>query len=183
MKQRMLLGLGYKKGSGKDTIADLLATSYGFVKVSWADSLKAGVKAFHGWNDRHVYGDLKEEIDHYWGYSPREALQRIGTDLMRDQWMKDFWIKSTMRTIQHHLDSYKPVVVPDCRFPNECDAILRSGGLVYRVDRPSVEKDGHESENALNTYDKWTGVIDNSGSLVDLYGSIEGFHEEFAGYY
>lgn len=164
-----LLGLGYRKRSGKDTIADHLVRTQGFVKVSWADALKEGVNAWHGWDERHAYGDLKEVVDPYWGYSPREAYQKIGTDLVRNQWMQDFWVKAAMRRVEKHQLAGRPVVLADVRFPNEAAAILSLGGEVWRIDRPGLPtEDLHESETALDGFDGWTRIVENDGTVADL---------------
>ena len=142
-----LIGLGYRKRSGKDTIADHLIDQHGFNhKLSWADKLKEGVNAWHGWDERHSHGHLKEVVDPYWGYSPREAYQKIGTDLIRNQWMQDFWVKAAMRKVEKHRSAGRSVVLADVRFPNEADAILAQGGAVWRIDRPGLPTDDlHES--------------------------------------
>lgn len=191
----VLIGIGYRKRSGKDTVADRLVANYGFKKMSWADLLKKGVNAWHGWDDRHGYGELKEVVDEYWGYSPRVAYQKIGTDLMRMQWRDTFWVDCAMRQIQTWMAEGHSVVVPDTRFPNEAAAVLKAGGLLWRVDRPGLpepnpppqnrflawfnqrvlgKKYDHFSEVGLYYYDEWTEVIDNDGSLDELYAKVDG---------
>jgi len=170
----VLIGIGHKKQHGKDTIADYLVEKYGFKKTSWAERLKAGINEWHGWDDRHAYGELKEVVDPYFGYAPRKAYQDIGTNLMRNQWMSDFWVKCAMRQIQGWLDQGYSVVVPDTRFPNEAQAVREAGGQVWKVHRPSLpSNDQHESETALDGWDGWDWVITNDGTLDDLYQRAE----------
>ena len=170
-----LIGLGYRKHSGKDTIADHLMVAHGFnYKLSWADKLKEGVNAWHGWDERHSHGHLKEVVDPYWGYSPREAYQKIGTDLMRNQWMETFWVKAGMRQVLTWLDEGKSVLIPDTRFPNECQAILDHGGEVWQVHRPSLPSDDlHASETALDGFTGWTRTIENDGTLAELLVKVD----------
>ena len=39
-----------------------------------------------------------------------------------------FWVKAGMRQVLTWLDDGKSVLIPDTRFPNECQAILDHGG-------------------------------------------------------
>lgn len=190
----VLIGIGYRKRSGKDTIADYLVERHGFKKMSWADLLKAGVNAWHGWDERHAYGELKEVVDPYWGYTPRKAYQEIGTDLMRNQWRETFWVDCAMRQIKEWMDQGHSVVVPDTRFENEAKAVLLAAGQLWRVDRPSLpapnppprnrlvrwfntrilgKKYDHDSEVGLYWWDEWTQIFTNDGTLDDLYAKVE----------
>jgi hypothetical protein len=195
----ILIGIGHRARSGKDTTADHLVENHGFRKTSWADLLKAGVNIWHGWDERHAYGDLKEVVDHNWGYSPRYAYQKIGTDLMRKQWRDTFWVDCAMLKIQGWMDAGISVVVPDCRFPNEVRAIKEAGGTVWKIERPSLPRlerkpknpivaylkerwlrkvrhdfvgFAHESETALSDY-QWDCVIHNTHGLDDLYSAAD----------
>ncbi len=170
----MILGMTGKARSGKDTVADLLVKEYGFVRVGWADLLKKGICIWHGWDDRHAYGDLKEVIDEYFGYSPREAFQGIGTDLMRDQWMSDFWTRCALRHINTLLDAGRCVVVSDCRFDNEAMSIKDLGGEVWKVEREAVSLEAgsdHASEQGVDPALVSTS-ISNNDTIDSLYEKV-----------
>lgn len=163
----MIVGLGYKAGSGKDTLADMLVERIGFTKIAFAEPLKEAAKLLCGWDDRHVYGNLKEQVDPFWGFSPRTFLQRLGTDAVRNNIADDFWVKATLRKMK---DSTKTkFVVTDVRFPNEANAIREAGGRLFRLDRECAGAGNHASETALDGYQLWDGVIDNNGTLDDLW--------------
>lgn len=168
-----LVGVSFRKEHGKDTVADHLVQAWGFKKLAWAGLLKQGINLWHGWDDRHGYGELKEVIDPYWGYSPRTAYEDIGTKLMRDRWMSDFWIKAACRQIDTLLAEGTDVVLCDTRFVNEAEAIKSRGGAVWHVHRPSKppadpEKDP-PSEIGLLGYESFDEVIVNDKTLPDLY--------------
>ena len=188
-KMANLVGLGFQKRSGKDTVADILVENFGYVKLSFADLLKEGVNLWHGWDERHGWGELKEVVDEYWGYTPRYAYQFIGTDCIRNVHMQNFWVMAAMNKANALLKSGTSVVFADCRFPNEVDAVKQAGGQVVLIDRPSLGKPkkrpdnplcayvrekfmgevfDHASETALLSYDEWDHVIVNDGSLGDL---------------
>ncbi|GAA2230353.1 hypothetical protein N1031_07005 [Herbiconiux moechotypicola] len=113
----------------------------------------------------------------------RRTLQRLGTEAIRA--LDDgFWIRAAMRRVDatrsllrlrlNTSDSReatrpRPVVVTDCRFPNEADAIRERGGQIIRVTRPGVEStDPHPSEVALDSYAEDYHVL-NDGTIADLH--------------
>ena len=169
----MIIGIGYKRGSGKDTVAEHLVETHNFRRRAFADSLKAAARAIFGWDDRHLHGDLKESVDPYWGMSPRWALQRMGTEAMRRNVADDVWIRSLRR---HMIDSpQSDWVIPDVRFINEIKAIREWGGVLWRVDRSRIMLgyDGHASEIELDDYRDWDAVIVNDGTLDELFEKVD----------
>lgn len=194
----MVIALGYRKRSGKDEVANHLVAKYGFRKVAWADLLKRGVNLWHGWGEDHGWGDLKEVVDPYWGYSPRDAYQKIGTDLMRNRWLDDFWVKAAMRSVEVSLDLGESIVIADCRFPNEARAVTSVGGRTWHILRPDLPPPNlrpsafrrlrnwagakaagkpapvydHASETAMQDWN-WDRTVVNDGTLVDLRAAID----------
>lgn len=185
-----LLGIAGLKRSGKNSVADILtelrADRFGFgqdvewteytQQIAFADVLRDVLKTVFGFSGEQMYGSLKEVKDEYWGVSYREAAQKIGTDLMRNQFMPDIWIKAWRRRAEHRtfLSPDALVIATDCRFENEARAIRDLGGKVWRVKRPECIFDGHESERLAATapdsyFDR---NINNEGSLDDLREQI-----------
>jgi len=63
----MIVGLGFRAGSGKDTVANYLIDKYNFKKTSMAESIKEGIgRGVFGFTDEQLYGDLKEIVDEFW---------------------------------------------------------------------------------------------------------------------
>lgn len=143
----MIIGIsGYKK-SGKDLVADYLIKNYpqyNFTKYSFALPLKKGVQEFFGWSDEQVGNQaLKETQDPDFGISPREILQAMGTEVMKDflgkrypefrrKCGKAFWVKRFEKTYKQNPQS---CIIPDTRFQEELEAIKKLGGITIRVDR------------------------------------------------
>jgi hypothetical protein len=182
-KKNIIIGITGRKRSGKDTIANYLVKKYGFVKLAFADSLKESCKIIFGFSDDQVYGDEKDVIDSYWGHSPREILQNVGTELFRKRLPElcpntspEIWIKSVDRKIQQLKKSgHTLFVISDIRFQNELDYVVRNNGVSFRVIRPSLLHDSnsnHESEihvdNLCTDYD-----FNNNGSKTDLYQLVD----------
>lgn len=169
---KMLIGISGKKQAGKDTAAKFLVQDHGFKAFAFATPLKEAAKIVFGWGDEHVYGELKEVDDPFWGFSPRWALQHMGTDAMRGKIDDQIWIKATMRRAMPLVKSGGNVVITDVRFPNEAMAIKESGGLLWRVERPGLETSDHASETALDDFALWDEVIVNDGTISDLYSRV-----------
>jgi hypothetical protein len=116
---------------------------------------------------------------------------------LRTGFHDDIWIASLENKLRNSQDD---VVISDCRFPNEIAAIKQSGGIVVRVVRGAepewydaamshnrgpngnstwalsglrLEQLGlHASETAwVGT--KFNAVLDNNGTLDDLYQQVK----------
>lgn len=203
---RNFIGLVGLIDSGKGTVGDYLEKAYGFESHSFADSLKDAVSSIFGWPRHLLEGDTKEsrsfreQVDEYWsnaldipGLTPRMILQRMGTEVFRENFDPNIWIHSLERRITTtNLD--KDVVITDVRFPNEIDMIKRLGGTIFHIARneppswfltaihaPELMKtehsDVHESEYAwISTVygDPDTIFIPNDGTLQELKFFIDG---------
>ena len=179
-----LIGLLAKKQHGKDTCADYLVNSHGFIKKSFAQPLKEGCGCLFDFTDEQLYGEKKEDIDSFWGVSPRKIFQYIGTDIFRKDINKlipdlndDFWVKCFVKkylTMIKHYPNNK-VVVSDVRFQNEVDAIHDLGGIVIKLERPTLDydKDVHISELGIDLIQNYDNKVLNDGTINNLYNKIE----------
>ena len=176
--KRIILGFGHKRQRGKDTACDYLVDRYGFVKDSFAFSLKEGIGIIvFGLSDFQL-NDPKQKhiIDECWGLSPRDILQRAGTDAMRKIFGENIWVNTLVRRLKSGELKNKNICICDCRFENEITAIKNLGGIVVRIDRnflfdPLV--DNHPSEIDCDNYNNWDYIVDNNGDFNFLYSQIE----------
>lgn len=200
----MLIGLLGRMGSGKGTVADELVEVYGFRQDSYAATLKDITALLFNWDRAMLVGDTiesrseREQVDHWWSeklgienFTPRLALQLIGTDVFRNNFHKDIWMLSVMARYSED----ENVVISDCRFPNEVQAIRELGGRIIRVDRGEdpfwwevAKKAAAGDEDAIAEMAKphinihasewaWANevpdeVIRNDGTLQQLYGMV-----------
>ena len=142
----MIIGLVGLKGCGKDTAATYFITHYdNWIKGSFADSLKDTCACVFGWDRELLEGSTqdsrawRETTDTWWseklnkpGFTPRIALQLVGTELWRNQFYDGIWLLSFEKKL---LTIKENVIITDCRFPNEIDLIKQLGGIIVRVKR------------------------------------------------
>ena len=194
----MIIGVCGLIGSGKDTIADYLVNIHGYRRDSFAATLKDAVSAVFGWDRDMLEGrsrhsrEWREQPDAWWSerlgrtITPRLMLQLWGTEVCRQGFHDDVWIASLENKLRSAQDD---VVISDCRFPNEIDAIRRSGGHVIRVMRGQDPLWFSEARQHLKHHTPlpsglphasewaWAGTdfdcyIDNNGTLDDLYSQV-----------
>ena len=141
----MIIGICGLIGAGKDTVADYLVNIHQFRRESFAHTLKDAVAAVFGWDRELLEGRTKEsrawreQVDPWWSarlnmpqLTPRWVLQYWGTEVARRSFHDDLWIASLENKLRKTTDD---VVISDCRFPNEIEAIKSAGGVVVRVVR------------------------------------------------
>lgn len=168
MSTPTLIGMIGKKRSGKDTFAEALTETHDFARVAFADPLKEASYAtnpivgpailpglpgpgFHHLQDVVDAVGWETAKDKVPGV--RDFLQRLGTEGIRA--LDDgFWLRIATGRISALRSIGSPVVVTDCRYPNEADAIRSAGGVIVRVTRDGMQDDGdrHPSETALDDY-------------------------------
>ena len=170
-----MIGLVGKKGSGKDTMADFLVSEYGYHKLAMADPLKKACKILFDFSDAQLNDhELKEKIDDRWGISPRQAFQKMGTDLIRKHICDDFWLRRADIEVGHYLE--ESVVISDIRFPNEAEWVKHHGGILVRIHSPCPphKEDTHSSEVLVDDI-----VVDHE-LLNDKSVGLDTFHLQIA---
>jgi hypothetical protein len=196
----MIIGICGFIGSGKDTVADFLVNFHEFRRESFASTLKDSVAAVFGWDRTLLEGrtaearEWREQVDPWWAerldmptLTPRWVLQYWGTEVARKSFHDDIWIASLENKLRNSKDN---IVISDCRFPNEIQAIKKAGGQIVWVQRGALPEwyDDAVSANQGNNIGinamklrkihasewAWLGnefdhVIDNNGTIDDLF--------------
>jgi uncharacterized UPF0146 family protein len=181
----MIIGLCGAQGSGKDTVANILVANYGFVRISFAAALKDVIAILFSWPRHMLEGDTpesrtwREAPDAVWsqktgipGFSPRKALQTIGTDLIRDHIYINLWIDIVEKRIAMILSANPEakIVVTDCRFTNEVAAVKKfSGARLIRIVRPDCE---HMSD-IVDLSESVDITLVNNSTIEALEGMID----------
>ena len=110
----MIIVLICKMGTGKTTIADcwLLKYTHDFKKVSFADKVKELAVDLFGMKEKN-----------------RSLLIQVA------QKMKDIdpnvWVNATLKKIQEFREQNKDIVIDDCRFKNEYNALKKFKDAIF----------------------------------------------------
>lgn len=142
----MIIGLLGLIGSGKGTVAEHLVKSHNFVPDSFAATLKDVCAVMFSWPRYMLEGDTaesrdwRETIDTWWAkelnipnFTPRLALQLVGTDTIRNNFHQNMWLMTMKHRLQ--FNATQNVVISDTRFPNEVQLIKDMGGILIQVTR------------------------------------------------
>jgi len=176
---------------GKDTFAELLAEQLvGKVeRHALADKLRliteivSGIKmsTTHKINKpfcneiRNYTQDQKNIVIKQFNKTIGETLQLVGTDLFRDNYDTDIWVKSFFNEeLYEKLNEGKIIIVPDVRFVNEADYIIQEGGYLIRLEgdpigvrENSLRDLNHISETDLDDYTNFSKIIYNDKKDIE----------------
>lgn len=187
---------------GKGTVANILVNDFGYVQDSFASPVKDVCSSIFGWPRHLLEGDTvesrvwRETVDAWWSeklgiphFTPRKAMQTLGTDVLRDNFNDNIWFLSLLN--RHRALENKRIVISDARFFNEIAFIKKMGGKVIRIKRgpdPEWYQIASDTNNGISTEMlnrtdvpksewAWAGadfdyVIDNNGSLQDLQNQV-----------
>jgi hypothetical protein len=178
----VIIALAGCAGVGKDTVAEIL----GWPVVRFADPLKEFCAQVFGWSDVQLNGPsaLREQPDPAWKrpdgtcLSPREALQKLGTEWGR-ACHPDVWARAGIRRAQAMEPG--PVLITDCRFINEARAVRAAGGEVWLITRPGTGGSSHPSECEVQSLEfrmLANLTIENVGSKAELRAMVEYSRDE-----
>ena len=131
-----------------------------------------------------VWADLGDSEVHARSRTPgvRAFLQLLGSDVRRAQ-DPDYWVRIAARSAVEQLAAGRDVFVTDARFPNEVVFATALGGFAVRLEVSRATqlerlfaRDGvlpeegafaHMSETALDSFEGFSLVVDNNGSVED----------------
>ena len=175
----LIIGITGVKRAGKDSVARILEAIGPCVSHSFAQPLKACVGQLFRLQPEQLHGDQKEEVDERYNVSARQLLQVVGTDLFRDTLKEKLpnldlkgyptlWCFLAALRIDEHVKNGDHTVISDVRFKDEAKMIKEKGGIIIRVERPSLKsQDTHKSEQEQAEIEADHTIV-NDGDLSDL---------------
>lgn len=185
-----MIALTGPKGSGKDTVADMIYRHYTqewytVTRIAFADPIKDMVQHIFDLNphDTTQYDLFKRTTLNYQlpGYlshtvEGRHVVREIGM-LMRSYNEKQFTDYVESKFAQGFV-SRRLFVVTDLRFDNEYTMLRKHNAKIVKVTRPDYHYDGHITERGFDD-ELVDFVIDNKGSLIELQSKVKDMMNKF----
>ena len=167
--------LSGKARSGKDEVADIIIDYFKDKKVkrlSYAYYLKQYVKSIISWDG--------SEDD-----KPRDLLQTIGIDLLKNKIDNKLLIRRMLEDIDVYSYFYDIIVITDARLVDEIDDIKNKYNDCYciRINRNTSNgltnnQKEHIKETGLDNYNNFDYKIDNNDNYNNLKKNVYKILEE-----
>lgn len=190
-----IIGITGKAGSGKDTLAAHFVSKYHCTRRAFADPIKELLNEKFGWemsqwDDREwkeraavLSADTVDVFEPKYGYSapqkpratwsPRQLAQWLGTEVGRNTFGQDCWVRVMERWARIHLGHEDRLVIPDVRFDNEAIWIRKMGGIIIQLHRPNtIPVAEHVSERGIDPDHIYMYIL-NDGTIEDLYKAVD----------
>lgn len=157
-----------KAGSGKNTISSMIKEFYGdnAIEISFSYYIKDYAKRISNW-------DGSEET------KPRELLQQLGIELVRNKIDPKLFINRTLEDIKVLSYFYDVIIISGGRLVEELETIKEnfpnsiSIGVVSNKGNNLTESEkNHFTETALDNYNNYDYVINNNDSYEVLKNDV-----------
>lgn len=177
-----------KQRAGKDTLAEYLQKKHGGQILKFADPLYEIQQAIYEIVELPIHNS-----------KDRLLLQWIGTEWGRKTINPNIWVNIMDRRLtkilskeeilsQHSLFmDYQPLnlYITDARFPNEIELLRKHDFKIIKVEtceQLRINRGAtnlyHESETALDGYNDYDAIIDNTNDLETFYQNIDYMYEK-----
>jgi len=144
-----IIGIAGKARTGKNTLAAFIQAQYGGTyPYAFAEPMRAMLKVGFGIDfDTEYWNTHKEREIPVLGKSPRQLLQKLGTEWGRELINPDVWLILAQGALHNRGAG---MVVTDVRFENEAQWVRKNRGTIIHLERkaaPSINP--HKSEAGL----------------------------------
>lgn len=169
-KEPLIFVLSGKAKSGKNLIADKIENYYKnkrCIQISYAFYLKNYVKNIYDWS-----GSEEDK--------PRELLQKIGIDLIKNRIDSNLLIRRVCEDIKVYSYFYDIIIITDARLKDEIEIPKRlfNNVVTIRIDsiyydkKMTIEQMNHITETNLDNYNKFDYVINDFDKLEEILSKI-----------
>ncbi len=173
MKETKIFLIAGKARSGKDTVADIMKKHYEnqnlkVVRLGFSEPIKNYAQKITGWDGNDAT-------------KPRELLQVLGTDIIRNKIDKNFFVNRICEDIVIYKYYFDVIIISDVRYPNELEEPKKrfQNITTIKVERPNFENEltdkekAHATETALDNYKDYDYVINNDNDIEALAQKVE----------
>lgn len=166
--------LSGKAQSGKNEAANIIKEYYEknnkkVVIIAYAKYLKDYIKEITNW-------DGLEET------KPREILQQLGVELIKNKIDEELLIKRIKQDIEVYSYFFDVIIISDARFKSEIENIKDENTIVLNIlgkeNNLTDEQKKHITETALNNYHNYDYVVENNKTKEELKKQIIKIMEE-----
>lgn len=177
----MIIGIHGPLNSGKDTVASFIQQLRPgkFERYAFARPLKEALKVMLGFTDGQLEDRvLKEAVDSFWGFTPRRAMQLLGTEWGRGMLREDIWIKRAELEIAQNSAQGLGTLITDVRFENEAKWLRgRDDAVIIYIKAPGLARDErHQHASEAGISEAATDIVlvnDKALGLQALKSKIE----------
>jgi hypothetical protein len=167
-----------KAGNGKNKFASYIGFVYSkrnkrTINLAYASYLKDYAKNIVNW-------DGKEET------KPREFLQEVGIDLIKNKISPNMLINRVIEDIKIYSYFYDVITISDARFVEEIEMIRKNFNNVIVVHIYGLENSNgltekqrkHITEVSLDKYNNYDYEVKNNGVLEELINDVQTIVDE-----
>lgn len=160
-KEPKIFLLSGKARSGKETVSGIIKDYYSSKKViniSFASYLKEYAKKISGW-------DGSEET------KPRELLQQLGIELIKEKIDNKLFIRRVLEDIEVYSYFFDVIIITDARLVDEVESVKNKykDSVTIRIVRDNYESNltddqkKHITEIGLDGYNNFDYIVSNNG--------------------
>lgn len=173
-KNPRIIILAGKAQSGKNLSANIIKQYYEkknkkTVIISYAKYLKEYAKDITNWNGRETT-------------KPRELLQQLGVELIKNQIDENMLINRIKEDIKVYEYFFDIIIISDARFKEEIENIKNKNTVVIKIEgnenKLTDEQKKHITETALDDYKEYDYIIENKSTKKELKKQIQKMMEE-----
>lgn len=173
----VIIGLAGQARSGKDTIGEYLIGRHQACTYALADPIRRAASEMFGLPYSSFTGNNpnREVKNLFWGISPREMLQKLGTEAGRNVFGEDIWLKRAEQELINvsEIASNPFFVITDIRFENEAQWVRTAGGIIVHIHRDMEESvNSHVSEHGIK-HDSSDLTVHNNGTIEELFRKMD----------
>lgn len=169
-----IIALTGLKQSGKSTAANYLVEKYGFIKHNFKDALINEIKTYFPDFIKKECELYNCDVDYLFEKKPghiRQLMQNFGTELRRKEDI-EYWVNSWLYSSKMY--SVRGLVVDDCRFKNEAEAVKLKDGIIIKIIRTGqFNLDNHQSETEMNEIIPDYTIEVATGEQYKLYEQLD----------
>lgn len=141
-----------------------------YIRTSFAYPLKEALTNLCLFTNEQLNTELRDVKDDRWSKTPRDMMQFVGTELLRDILDRDIFIKNMAERTR----DYQFLIIGDVRFENEAKWIQAQGGMVWLISDACPPTSTHPSEQLPKSSFPFDVHIRNVGDLDSLTHALRG---------